>query len=72
MLDAIVGAVIVVAATAALALAVEVGEKAYRSAGRYPLNQSEKEILQSAGLADAERIRLLQADLDALPQALKQ
>lgn len=68
MLDAIVGSVIVVAATAALALAVEVGEQAYRSSGRYPLNQAEKEMLQSAGLADADRLRLLQADLNALPQ----
>ncbi len=68
MVDAVVGAVIMVAATLGLVLAVEVGEQAFRSAGRYPLTASERELLQAAGLADAERVRLLQADLDALPR----
>ena len=66
MVDAVVGAVIMVVATLGLVLAVEVGEQAFNSAGRYPLTASERELLQAAGLADAQRLRLLQDDLDAM------
>ncbi len=60
MVDAVVGAVIMVAATLGLVLAVEVAEQAFNSAGRYPLTASERELLQAAGLADAERLRSLE------------
>lgn len=69
MLDAVVGAVIVVAATVALALAVEVGQKSFLSAGRYPLNKAEIRLLESAGLSDPKSISDLNKDLDSLPQA---
>ena len=68
MLDAIVGAVIVVVATSALVLAIEVAEQSLDSAGRQPLNSSELELLQRAGRSDAASLNKLRADLDALPR----
>jgi len=66
--DAIVGAVIMVAITTGLVLAVQVGQQAIGSAGRYPLNAAERELLQSAGWGDATSRSLLQADLQGMPQ----
>ena len=68
MLDAIVGAVIVVVATSALVLAIEVAEQSLDSAGRQPLNSAELELLQRAGRSDANSLNKLRADLDALPR----
>ena len=68
MADAIVGAVIMVAITTGLMLAVQVGEQAIGSAGRYPLNAAERELLQSAGWGDSTSRGLLQADLQAMQQ----
>ena len=45
MVDAVVGAVIMVVATTSLLLAVEVAEDAFRSASRYPLNVDEQVLL---------------------------
>ena len=53
MVDAVVGAVIMVVATTSLLLAVEVAEDAFSSAGRYPLNHDEQVLLD--GLADSVR-----------------
>ncbi len=68
MLDAVVGAVIVVVATSALVLAIEVAEQSLDSAGRQPLNSAELELLQRAGRSDAASLNKLRADLDALPR----
>ena len=68
MLDAVVGALIVVVATSALVLAIEVAEQSISDAGRQPLNSSEMEILQRAGRSDVDSLNKLQADLDALPR----
>ena len=45
MVDAVVGAVIMVVATTSLLMAVEVSEDAFRSAGRYPMNDDEQVVL---------------------------
>lgn len=66
MIDAIVGAVIVVASTTGLVLAVELGNSVMNQAGRHPLTQYEREMLRSAGFEDSNNIKLLQADLDSL------
>ena len=68
MADAIVGAVIMVAITTGLVLAVQMGEQAIATAGRYPLNTAERELLQSAGWGDASSMGFLSADLQAMPQ----
>ena len=47
MVDAVVGAVIMVVATTSLLLAVEVAEDAFRAAGRYPVNDDEQVLLDS-------------------------
>ena len=47
MLDAVVGAVIMVVATTSLFLAVDVAEDAFRAAGRYPLNDDELVLLEN-------------------------
>ena len=65
MIDAIVGSVIVVASTAGLVLAVELGNTVMDQAGRHPLSQYEREMLRSAGLEDSNNVKLLQADLDS-------
>jgi len=57
-----------VAITTGLVLAVQVGEQAIGSAGRYPLNAAESELLQRAGWGDATSRGLLQADLQGMPQ----
>ena len=50
MLDAVVGAVIMVVATTSLLYSIEVAERAFDQAGRYPLNSFEREILRGVGL----------------------
>ena len=60
MLDAVVGAVIVVLATSALVLAVEVVESSFGSAGRQPLNSYERELLQKARRDDKQSVESLE------------
>ena len=50
MLDAGVGAVIMVVATTSLLYSIQVAERAFDQAGRYPLNDEEREVLRRAGL----------------------
>ncbi|MCB4389103.1 hypothetical protein [Synechococcus sp. MU1617] len=49
MLDAVVGAVIMVVATTSMLYSIEVAERAFDQAGRYPLNFDEKEVMRNAG-----------------------
>lgn len=56
MLDALVGAVIMVVATTALLYSIELAERAFDQAGRYQLNSDEREILQKAGIAKDEEL----------------
>ena len=55
MLDAIVGAVIMVVASTSLLFAVEVVEDAFREAGGYPVSPDEQELLDSLGQSLLER-----------------
>ena len=68
MLDAVVGAVIVVVATSALVLALEVAESSMDAAGRQPLSPYELQLLQQAGRGDDQSLRRLEADLQGLPR----
>ena len=47
MIDAIVGAVIMVVATSSLVYAIEVSVRAFDQAGQYNLNSSEKQLLEN-------------------------
>ena len=55
MLDALLGAAIMVVATTSLLYSIEVAEKAFKDAGRYPLNNSERKLLDDFGLDDAAK-----------------
>jgi hypothetical protein len=48
MVDAIIGAVIMMVATTSLTLAIEVAENAFDQSGRYPLHQEEKNLLRNS------------------------
>ena len=50
MIDALVGAVIMVVATTSLLYSIEVAEKAFDDAGRHPLSKSERMILKAVNL----------------------
>lgn len=50
MLDAVVGAVIMVVATTSLLYSIQVAERAFDQAGRYPLNGDEREVLRRVAL----------------------
>ena len=52
MLDALFGGVIMVVATTSLLYSIEVAERAFADAGRYPPSLSERKLLESAGLDD--------------------
>ena len=55
MLDALVGAVIMVVATTSLLYSIELAERAFDQAGRYPFNSDEREVLRKIGVVkDAE------------------
>ena len=56
MLDAIVGAVIMVVATTSLLYSIQVAERAFDQAGRYRLSEDEKELLRSAGVINPARV----------------
>ena len=49
MIDAIVGAVIMVVATSSLVYSIEVSVMAFDEAGRYDLNSSERDLLERLG-----------------------
>ena len=54
MLDALVGAAIMVVATTSLLYSIEVAEKAFGDAGRYPLSKSERTMLKLVDIDDRD------------------
>ena len=52
MLDAVVGAVIMVVATTSLLYSIEVAERAFDQTGRYPLSRDEREVLRIVGVVN--------------------
>ena len=68
MLDAVVGAVIMVIATTSLLAAVEVIEKSFADAGRQELSVAEKQILERIDLTVPEQSQFWQDSLRTLPR----
>ena len=69
MLDAVVGAVIMVVATSSLLYSIEVAEKAFDQVGRYSLNEGERKLLQSVGLGSgAEQEKFWLENISVLPK----
>lgn len=71
MLDAVVGAVIMVVATTSLLYSIDVAEKAFDQAGRYPLNSDEKEVLRGVGLDGNEADLFWQQNIQNLPREVR-
>ena len=71
MLDAVVGALIMVVATTSMLYSIEVAERAFDQAGRYPLNADEKEVLRPAGiLNEAEAEVFWQGNIKDAPREI--
>jgi len=68
MLDAVVGAVIMVIATTSLLAAVEVIEKSFADAGRQEFSVNEKQILERIDLTVTEQSQFWQDSLRTLPR----
>lgn len=69
MLDAVVGAVIMVVATSSLLYSIEVAEKAFDQAGQYSLNEDERELLQRVGMSsDAEQVTFWDKNISVAPE----
>ena len=68
MIDAVVGAVIMVVATTSLLYAIEVAEKAFSQSGRYPLNTDERTVLESVDLIGDGAEKFWQDNLNNAPR----
>ena len=71
MADAILGAVIMVVATTSLVFAIEVAEKSFNQAGRYPLSDKERLMLTSVGLRGDQLEKFWSDSVLAAPRELE-
>ena len=71
MLDAVVGAVIMVVATTSLLYSIEVAERAFDQAGQYPLNDNEREDLRRAGLDNDAADLFFQGNIMEAPKSVE-
>ena len=71
MLDALVGAVIMVVATTSLLYSIDVAERAFDQAGRYPLNSDESEVLRGVGLDGNEANLFWRQNIQNLPREVR-
>ena len=67
MIDAVIGGVIIVVATSSLLMALEVAQKAFDQAGRYPLTTNEKEILGRVKVKPDDYQRFFLDNIQSLP-----
>jgi len=72
MLDAVVGAVIMVVATTSLLYSIQVAERAFDQAGRYPLNDDEREVLRRVGLDNEAAELFWLENIKNAPRAVRQ
>ena len=68
MLDAVVGALIMVIATTSLLSAVEVIETVFAQAGRQQLSVPEEQLLERVGKSDDEKLQFWQDSISNLPR----
>mgnify|MGYP001397816579 FL=1 len=71
MIDAVVGAVIMVVATTSLVFAIEVAEKAFSQSGRYSLNSDERTVLESVNLSGNAADKFWQDNLNNAPRQVE-
>ena len=68
MLDAVVGAVIIVVATSSLLYSIEVAQRVFDQAGKYPLNDRERSLLQRIGIKSiSDQNTFKSKNIDRLP-----
>ena len=67
MVDAVVGAAIMVVAATSLLFAVELSEKAFRGSGYYPLSSEEERVLRQVGLPEVEFSQFSVDNLERIP-----
>ncbi|PYE01076.1 hypothetical protein [Prochlorococcus marinus] len=72
MVEAIIGTMIMVITVSSFLFSIEAIEKSFRKAVKYPLTNSEMEIINGAGLNNAENLSLIKNDIDNLPQKIEQ
>ena len=72
MLDAIVGAVIMVVASTSLLLAIEVTKDAISASGRYPLNDDELMLLDNLAQSLTQQNRATPAALKKIDEIEKE
>jgi len=68
MIDAVVGAVIMVVATTSLLYSIEVADKAFSESGRYRLNADERTVLESVDLIGVDADQFWQDNLKNAPR----
>ena len=71
MLDAVVGAVIMVVATTSLLSALEVLEQSFNDSARHPLTQIEEQILERAGIDEQDLDQFYADNLQNLPKEVQ-
>jgi len=71
MLDAVVGAVIMVVATTSLLYSIQVAERAFDKAGRYSLSSDEREVLRSVGFDKNEAELFWRLNIQSSPRDVK-
>ena len=72
MLDAVVGAVIMVVATTSLVYSIEIAERTFDQAGRYPLSPDEREILRNIGLDNNSAESFWRENIENAPRQVGQ
>ena len=68
MLDAVVGAVIMLIATTSLLSAVEVIDTVFAQAGRQELTVAEEQLLERIGKSENERLQFWKDSISNLPR----
>ena len=66
MIDAVIGSIIMMTASMALFLAIEVAEKTIKDAGAQPLSYSEKAWLEGLGFNNADKLNEFEQELRQL------
>lgn len=71
MIDAVVGAVIMVVATTSLLYSLELAERGFDQAGQYPLHNDEIELLRQVGITEvAEADMFWRVNIKEAPRAV--
>ena len=68
MVETLIGTMILAISVSSLIFSIEAIEKSFRKSGKYPLTNSEMEIINDAGLNNEQNLNRLRNDIESLPQ----